>query len=74
LLIGAYIKGIITHRLLVLTALIPSGTPILLIPLLVTLEVLAWIIRLISLGLRLAINITTGHVLVTTCTGLLLLG
>lgn len=74
LLLGAQIQGIMTHRYRVLTPFIPSGTPIILIPFLVTIESLAWIIRLISLGLRQSINITTGHVLVNTCTGLYLLG
>jgi len=35
----------------------------------IALETLAYFIKVISLGLRLAINLTTGHVLVKTLVG-----
>ncbi|KAK5670158.1 ATP synthase F0 subunit 6 [Batrachochytrium dendrobatidis] len=40
-----------------------GGTPIGLIPLLIPLEIMAFLFRTISLGLRLAINLITGKIL-----------
>jgi F0F1-type ATP synthase membrane subunit a len=56
--------GILTHKVILLAAFLPSGTPLGLILLIFPLEFLSYVIRTISLGLRLAINLITGHVLV----------
>jgi ATP synthase subunit 6 len=41
----------------------PLGAPILLAPLLVSIELVSYLARPVSLGLRLAANITSGHIL-----------
>ena len=64
LLVGILILGIIRHNSYLFAAFIPAGTPLGLVPLMIALETLAYIIKILSLGLRLAINLTTGHILV----------
>lgn len=69
LLGGVLILGFITHRQLLIAAFVPSGTPLALIIPMFALEVLAYLTRTLSLGLRLAINMITGHVLVKVIIG-----
>jgi F-type H+-transporting ATPase subunit a len=72
LLIGIFIFGIFQHNLLYLVHIfLPAGTPIGLLPLMIPLEILAYLTRTLSLGLRLAVNIITGHILVKVCLGFL---
>lgn len=69
LLIGILLVGFLTHKLRLLAIFLPSGTTLGLIPVMVFLEILAYIFKILSLGLRLAINMITGHVLVKTIVG-----
>lgn len=52
LLIGILLMGFLTHKLYLFALFLPGGTPVALIPLLVILEVIAYLFRTISLGLR----------------------
>lgn len=63
LLIGLLLLAAIYQRYHLFAVFLPAGTPLSLIPLLVLLEVIAYLFRTLSLGLRLAINLITGHVL-----------
>ncbi|ORY21214.1 ATP synthase F0 subunit 6 [Rhizoclosmatium globosum] len=74
LLFGTILLGFFTHKVLLLAAFLPAGTPLALVPLMVVLETIATLVKIISLGLRLAINLTTGHVLVKTIIGFLWAG
>lgn len=67
--IGIFLIGILTHQLRILTIFLPSGTPLALIPIKIVLEILGYIFRIISLGLRLGINMITGHTLVKVIVG-----
>jgi F-type H+-transporting ATPase subunit a len=69
LLFGTLLIGFMTHKFFLFTVFLPGGTPIILIPLMILLESLAYVIKIISLGLRLAINLTTGHVLTKVLIG-----
>ena len=69
LLVGVLAVGFISHRLQLLAAFIPAGTPLGLIPLMILLELLAYFTRTLSLGLRLAVNMITGHILAKVCVG-----
>jgi ATP synthase subunit 6 len=72
LLIGIFFFGIFHHNLLYLVHIfLPAGTPVGLLPLMIPLEILAYLTRTLSLGLRLAVNIITGHILVKVCLGFL---
>lgn len=74
LLIGLLLVGFLTHRLYLLAIFLPGGTPLALIPLMVLLEIVAYIFRTLSLGLRLAINLITGHLLLKVCIGFVWMG
>jgi F-type H+-transporting ATPase subunit a len=68
ILLGVLISGIVSEHGKYLTHLfLPGGTPIFLIPVMVILEIIAYLTRTFSLGLRLGVNIITGHILVKVC-------
>jgi F-type H+-transporting ATPase subunit a len=69
LLVGVLLVGFFSHRFLLLAAFIPAGTPLGLIPLMILLELLAYSTRTLSLGLRLAVNMITGHILAKVSVG-----
>jgi F-type H+-transporting ATPase subunit a len=52
LLLGILIIGILTHKTILLAAFLPGGTPLGLIFLIFPLELLSYVIRTLSLGLR----------------------
>lgn len=68
ILIGILLFSLISHHGKFITHLfLPAGTPLSLIPLMIPLEIVAYLTRTLSLGLRLAVNIITGHILVKVC-------
>ena len=69
LFIGVTLIGILKHRLHFLSFFLPSGAPIGLAPLLVVIELISYIFRPISLGVRLFANITAGHSLLAIIAG-----
>lgn len=74
LLIGIFIIGFIHHQFYLFAVFIPAGTPLGLIPFMIFLEVIAYFTRLISLGLRLSVNMITGHILTKVCINFIWLG
>jgi F-type H+-transporting ATPase subunit a len=69
IVIGATILGFQTHALKFFSLLVPSGCPLGLLPLLVLIEFISYLARNISLGLRLAANILSGHMLLNILSG-----
>lgn len=69
LLMGIQIQGIIRHRWLQLGFFAPAGTPLAQMPQMVFIEVLSYITRSLSLGLRQSVNMITGHILVKVVSG-----
>jgi len=67
LLMGILVLGIFNHKTLLFSAFLPAGTPLFLVPLMIPLEIMAYITRTIALGLRLSVNMITGHTLVKVC-------
>nr|YP_010322770.1 ATP synthase F0 subunit 6 [Caementabunda simplex]UKP87416.1 ATP synthase F0 subunit 6 [Caementabunda simplex] len=63
ILIAVTILGIAQYRWNFASMMMPSGAPILLAPLLVGIETLSYLSRAISLGVRLAANLSAGHLL-----------
>lgn len=61
--IGVTILGLSIHKLHFFSYFIPSGTPLALVPLLVLIELISYIARAGSLGIRLFANIVAGHTL-----------
>lgn len=50
---------------------IPGGTPLALIPMLTVVEMLAYVTRILALGIRISVNMITGHTLVKVIGGFL---
>ena len=67
--LGATILGFNKHGLEFFSLLVPAGCPLALLPLLVLIEFISYLARNISLGLRLAANITAGHMLLHILSG-----
>lgn len=67
--LGATILGFQKHGLEFFSLLVPSGCPLGLLPLLVLIEFISYLARNISLGLRLAANILSGHMLLSILSG-----
>ena len=69
IVLGATILGFQKHGLEFFSLLVPAGCPLGLLPLLVFIEFISYLARNISLGLRLAANILSGHMLLNILAG-----
>lgn len=67
--IGATILGFQKHGLKFFSLFVPAGCPLGLLPLLVLIEFISYLARNVSLGLRLAANILSGHMLLNILSG-----
>lgn len=67
--LGATLLGLSKHGLEFFSLFVPSGCPLPLLPLLVVIELISYIARNVSLGLRLAANILSGHMLLNILSG-----
>ena len=61
--IGVTILALSIHGIKFFSFFIPSGTPLALVPLLVLIELVSYLSRAVSLGVRLFANLTAGHTL-----------
>ena len=66
---GSTILGFQKHGLKFFSLFVPSGCPLALLPLLVIIEFISYLARNVSLGLRLAANILSGHMLLNILSG-----
>lgn len=67
--LGATILGLSKHGLVFFSLFVPAGCPLGLLPLLVLIEFISYLARNVSLGLRLAANILSGHMLLNILSG-----
>lgn len=67
--LGATILGFNKHGLKFFSLFVPSGCPLVLLPLLVIIEFISYLSRNVSLGLRLGANILSGHMLLNILAG-----
>uniref|UniRef100_UPI0031F3C138 ATP synthase F0 subunit a n=1 Tax=Russula emetica TaxID=152958 RepID=UPI0031F3C138 len=61
ILTGVTILGLYIHKLHFFSYFVPSGTPLALVPLLVLIEIVSYLARALSLGIRLFANMVAGH-------------
>jgi len=69
IVLGATILGFQKHGLEFFSLFVPAGCPLALLPLLVFIEFISYLSRAVSLGLRLAANILSGHMLLAILSG-----
>jgi len=69
IVLGATFLGFQKHGLMFFSLFVPAGCPLALLPLLVLIEFISYLARNISLGLRLAANILSGHMLLNILAG-----
>ncbi|CAO1638553.1 unnamed protein product (mitochondrion) [Parajaminaea phylloscopi] len=69
--LGVTILGLVKHKVHFFSFFVPSGTPLVLVPLLVPIELISYVSRAFSLGIRLFANMTAGHVLMKILSGFL---
>lgn len=69
IVIGATILGLEKHKLKFFSLFVPAGCPLGLLPVLVLIEFISYLARNISLGLRLAANVLSGHMLLSILSG-----
>jgi F-type H+-transporting ATPase subunit a len=67
--LGATVLGFKEHGLKFFSLFVPAGCPLPLLPLLVLIEFISYLARNVSLGLRLAANILSGHMLLNILSG-----
>ena len=67
--LGATFLGFQKHGLEFFSFFVPSGCPLGLLPLLVLIEFISYLARNVSLGLRLAANLVSGHMLLNILSG-----
>ncbi|OXB40193.1 ATP synthase F0 subunit a (mitochondrion) [Nakaseomyces glabratus] len=68
--LGITILSLFKHGWVFFSLFVPSGTALPLVPLLVVIELLSYVARAFSLGLRLSANIFSGHLLMAILAGL----
>jgi len=63
IVLGTTFLGLSLHGLQFFSLFVPAGTPLVLVPLLVVIETVSYTARALSLGIRLAANLISGHIL-----------
>jgi F-type H+-transporting ATPase subunit a len=71
---GVTIMGLVLHALKFFTLFSPEGTPLMLVPVLALIELISYIAKGLSLGIRLGANIISGHLLLLILAGFGFLG
>lgn len=69
IVLGATILGFNKHGTEFFSLFVPAGCPLALLPLLVLIEFISYLSRNVSLGLRLAANVLSGHMLLSILSG-----
>lgn len=68
------IVGFWRHKLHFFSLFVPHGTPVIMIPLIFCVELLSFLVRPFSLGLRLFVAMTAGHILLKVLAGFVING
>ncbi len=71
--IGVTVIGFIRHGTHFLSFFLPEGTPIIMAPLMIFIELFAYLARPISLSVRLAANMTAGHIILKVLASMIIM-
>ena len=66
---GINILGIHKNKMHFLTLFLPGGTPLIIVPFLIIIEIISYLARIISLAVRLFVNMMAGHTLMKILIG-----
>ena len=69
IMMGVTLLGVLTFKIEFVSILVPRGVPLILAPILGVIETLSYMIRALSLGLRLGANVSAGHLLFAILSG-----
>nr|YP_011017747.1 ATP synthase F0 subunit a [Heterosiphonia pulchra]WQF69570.1 ATP synthase F0 subunit a [Heterosiphonia pulchra] len=67
--IGINIIGLRTHGINFFALFLPRGVPLIIVPLIITIEFLSYIVKVFTLSIRLFANMTSGHTLLKIIAG-----
>lgn len=67
--LGINIIGIRTHGFKFFSLFLPKGVPLIIVPLLITIEIISYLIKVFTLSIRLFANMTSGHALLKIIAG-----
>ena len=71
--IGVTVIGLVRHGLHFFSLFVPSGTPLILAPLLIPIEVISYFVRPVSLSVRLFANMMAGHTMLKVFGGFIVM-
>ena len=71
IMIGVTILGLSIHKVHFFSFFLPAGTPLALVPVLAPIEMISYLARALSLGVRLLANMAAGHSLMKILAGFL---
>lgn len=72
--LGVTVLSMDRHRIHFFSYFVPAGTPLILVPVLVLIELISYIARAVSLGVRLFANLVSGHCLILILGGFMYSG
>lgn len=67
--LGINIIGLKTHGLHFFSLFLPRGVPLIIVPLIITIEFLSYVVKVFTLAIRLFANMTSGHTLLKIIAG-----
>ena len=67
--IGINIIGLRTHGINFFSLFLPRGVPLIIVPLIITIEFLSYVVKVFTLSIRLFANMTSGHTLLKIIAG-----
>ncbi|MFI4983885.1 MAG: F0F1 ATP synthase subunit A [Rickettsiales bacterium] len=74
LFVGIIVVGLVRHGLHFFSLFFPKGVPLVLMPLLIVIELISFLARPFTLGIRLAANMMAGHIALKIFAGFTLMG
>lgn len=72
--IGVTILGFVRHGWHYLSLFLPAGVPTVMAPLMIVIELVAYLVRPVSLSIRLAANMTAGHIVMKVIASFVIMG
>lgn len=72
--LGVTLVGFIKHGWHYLSLFLPAGVPMVMAPLMIVIELIAYLVRPVSLSIRLAANMTAGHIVMKVIASFVIMG